>query len=239
MRFFRKLRNELLTKNKIGKYLAYAIGEIMLVVIGILIALTVNNYSNKKQKEQQTRRTAQNVLRQIELDTTEISNVFRNWVIIQEQLKEVLSQTSTDETGACDYCPNLILNASLPNLGDDVIRIIEADDPDVSRLGDVLQEISKKYKGLYQAVLIYDKITTDALEENLKYLRDNKNWFADLVANNVCNDECKDYFVKSTDYKNRAAYMDLVLYDAYSTELYSFKQAIRKDMKLLTELVKE
>jgi len=36
-------------KNKTGKYLKYAIGEIILVVIGILIALSINNWSNNKQ----------------------------------------------------------------------------------------------------------------------------------------------------------------------------------------------
>ena len=42
-RFFRQLRQRLLTDNKISKYLLYAIGEIVLVVIGILIALQINN----------------------------------------------------------------------------------------------------------------------------------------------------------------------------------------------------
>ena len=52
--FFRKLRHELLSKNKITRYLFYAIGEIVLVVIGILIALQINNWneSNKLKKEE-------------------------------------------------------------------------------------------------------------------------------------------------------------------------------------------
>ena len=38
-------------KNKTGKYLKYAIGEIILVVIGILIALSINNWNeNRKGK---------------------------------------------------------------------------------------------------------------------------------------------------------------------------------------------
>ena len=45
IKFFRKIRQNLLIKNKTGKYFKYAIGEIVLVVIGILIALNVNNYN--------------------------------------------------------------------------------------------------------------------------------------------------------------------------------------------------
>ena len=43
--FFRKIRYDLMEKNKTGKYLKYAIGEIVLVVIGILIALSINNWN--------------------------------------------------------------------------------------------------------------------------------------------------------------------------------------------------
>tara|TARA_B100000768_G_scaffold102680_2_gene95562 strand:+ start:1088 stop:2101 length:1014 start_codon:yes stop_codon:yes gene_type:complete len=50
IKFFRKIRQNLLMENKTGKYFKYAIGEIVLVVIGILIALQINN-SNELRKE--------------------------------------------------------------------------------------------------------------------------------------------------------------------------------------------
>lgn len=46
--FFRKIRQDLIEKNKMGKYLKYALGEITLVVIGILIALGINNWNEKE-----------------------------------------------------------------------------------------------------------------------------------------------------------------------------------------------
>jgi len=48
LRFFRNLRQHLLTQNKLSKYLLYAIGEILLVMIGILLALQVNNWNNNR-----------------------------------------------------------------------------------------------------------------------------------------------------------------------------------------------
>jgi len=50
IKFFRKIRQNLLSEGKTGKYLKYAIGEIVLVVIGILIALSINNW-NEERKE--------------------------------------------------------------------------------------------------------------------------------------------------------------------------------------------
>ena len=51
IKFFRRIRFNLMEQNKTGKYLKYAIGEIVLVVIGILIALQLNNW-NESEKEQ-------------------------------------------------------------------------------------------------------------------------------------------------------------------------------------------
>lgn len=51
IKFFRKNRQDLLSENKFGKYLTYATGEIILVVIGILIALQINNWNETKKNE--------------------------------------------------------------------------------------------------------------------------------------------------------------------------------------------
>jgi hypothetical protein len=48
IKFFRKIRQKLLSENKFSKYLLYAIGEIVLVIIGILIALAINENAKDK-----------------------------------------------------------------------------------------------------------------------------------------------------------------------------------------------
>ena len=51
IKFFRKIRQNLLAEGKTGKYFKYAIGEIVLVVIGILIALQINNWNQNRLQE--------------------------------------------------------------------------------------------------------------------------------------------------------------------------------------------
>lgn len=51
IKFFRKIRKKTLTENKFIKYLLYAIGEIVLVVIGILIALSINGWNQDRINE--------------------------------------------------------------------------------------------------------------------------------------------------------------------------------------------
>jgi len=51
IKFFRQIRRNLIETGKTSKYLKYAIGEIILVVIGILIALSINNWNQQHQEK--------------------------------------------------------------------------------------------------------------------------------------------------------------------------------------------
>lgn len=52
---FRKIRQNLLAQNRATKYLLYALGEILLVVMGILIALQVNNWNEERKIKENER----------------------------------------------------------------------------------------------------------------------------------------------------------------------------------------
>jgi hypothetical protein len=52
IKIFRKIRQNMIKENNVSKYLLYAIGEIILVVIGILIALSVNNWNQERLNQQ-------------------------------------------------------------------------------------------------------------------------------------------------------------------------------------------
>lgn len=52
IKFFQKIRQNLLKENKTGKYFKYAIGEIVLVMVGILLALQVNNWNELRKQRQ-------------------------------------------------------------------------------------------------------------------------------------------------------------------------------------------
>jgi hypothetical protein len=90
IKFFRKIRQRLLSENKFSKYLLYAIGEIVLVVIGILIALAVNNW-NQDNKEQ---RVGNDLLTRIHRDLVQDTINFRSVInrnnALREDLKELL-----------------------------------------------------------------------------------------------------------------------------------------------------
>jgi hypothetical protein len=74
IKFFRRIRQKSLSENKISKYILYAIGEIVLVVIGILIALQINNYSEHKKERNKELVLLTNLSNEIKLDILQIEN---------------------------------------------------------------------------------------------------------------------------------------------------------------------
>ncbi|RDK87026.1 DUF6090 family protein [Marinirhabdus gelatinilytica] len=80
IKFFRHIRQRLIRENRFSKYLLYAIGEIILVVIGILIALQINNW-NEGRKE----RAAEKATLAILLEDLQAAENFSQEYITSEQ----------------------------------------------------------------------------------------------------------------------------------------------------------
>lgn len=72
IRFFRKIRLRLLAENKFGRYILYAIGEIVLVVIGILIALQINNNNDLRKNRVKELHYLQNIKSDLKLNMLEL-----------------------------------------------------------------------------------------------------------------------------------------------------------------------
>jgi hypothetical protein len=73
IKFFRKIRQNLLTENKFSKYLLYAIGEILLVVIGILIALSLNNWKEELDNHGEEMRILSGLKQEFEMNLMEVN----------------------------------------------------------------------------------------------------------------------------------------------------------------------
>jgi len=86
IKFFRKIRQRLLTENKpalpagrFSKYLLYAIGEIILVVIGILIALSINNWNENRKQEAKVNNYLKSMVIDLKSDTNAYDRIISNF----------------------------------------------------------------------------------------------------------------------------------------------------------------
>ena len=78
IKFFRKIRYDLMEKNKTGKYLKYAIGEIILVVIGILIAVSINNWNTNRANRQLERQYLSSMVVDLKFESDGYENSILN-----------------------------------------------------------------------------------------------------------------------------------------------------------------
>ncbi|MGB5169809.1 MAG: DUF6090 family protein [Eudoraea sp.] len=94
IKFFRAIRQSLLTENptnsKAGRYLFYAIGEILLVVIGILIALGINNWNQQIKDDKLGKDLLVRIRRDLAQDTLNFRATINFNNKVRDELKELL-----------------------------------------------------------------------------------------------------------------------------------------------------
>lgn len=170
IKFFRKIRQQLLVENKTGKYLKYAIGEIVLVVIGILIALQINNW-NEEQKLSKERITILHNLRD------DLKNDIENYQYSTLRLEE-RQKTGNQVLTLFENIPQTIDSANIArNLL--VLGFIEDHNPNFSTYNEI--------QGSGKLALINSKKIKQALA-NYKSTVDNFH----IIGSNW-NEDIKDY----------------------------------------------
>ncbi|WP_420322924.1 DUF6090 family protein [Flagellimonas sp.] len=98
IKFFRKIRQKLLAENRFSKYLLYAIGEIILVVIGILIALQINNWNQKRLDKKLEITMLQEIKTSLESDLKSYEILELRIKMKQEGIQELLQMIASKKT---------------------------------------------------------------------------------------------------------------------------------------------
>lgn len=104
---FRKVRQALMTRNKFTGYLLYAIGEILLVVIGILIALQINSWNQDRQNRKHEQQILSQLLKEYRSNLSQIKDkieirneVLNSSFILLQYKKEDPATISVDSLDA-------------------------------------------------------------------------------------------------------------------------------------------
>ena len=105
IKFFRRIRQQLLSENKFSKYLVYAIGEIILVVIGILIALQINNWNEERLENNREKITVQNLNTEFQenlRDLDSINTILKRTILATETIFAKFKEEDFQETDPID-----------------------------------------------------------------------------------------------------------------------------------------
>ncbi len=97
IKFFRRIRQRLLSENKFSKYLLYAIGEIVLVVIGILIALQINNWNEHKKEQEFEKEILEQIRANLIKDKLTLESIQANFEKAMSSTDKILNASWTQE----------------------------------------------------------------------------------------------------------------------------------------------
>ena len=91
LKFFRNIRKSLIQQNKMSKYFKYAIGEVVLVVIGILIAVQINSWYSNRQLKAGNKILLNKMLTELELNKTRMNTIAHTgssrWPSLEDAVK--------------------------------------------------------------------------------------------------------------------------------------------------------
>ena len=103
MKVFRKNRKKFLYYRKIRNYLAYSIGEIILVVIGILIAVYINNWDLKQLKKDNGVKALKIVKRDLQTEKYVLENFKKRYSYTRKYLIDILYNNKTDNLDSLKF----------------------------------------------------------------------------------------------------------------------------------------
>ena len=221
------------------KYLAYAVGEIVLVVIGILIAVSINNANERSKEKRQRIELAQKVYNQMIIDSTDLNKVLVENREKVEYFNMVLRQDLPAETiGKCADCRWLITtNHTIANSDPKVKLWLDKAELGKDELSQELRRIEENYVEKLAILKLFEESIVEELKNNMQHLKDNYDWFGNFISNNVCDADCEEYFANDPGFRNRVAYMELLLMRAYQIEVGNFNRAIGEHLTILEDML--
>ncbi len=228
IKFFRKIRQRLLTENKLSKYLLYAIGEIVLVVIGILIALSINN----RNQQQINDAKITSILKEIQQDL--VRDVERSKLIFDRFIRDnsITDSILLNKSTASDYKYAHKSGHKLGFLYSDFDFVINTNGYDnlmrnIDNISEKYQPILKDLKNLYVTkksnIVIYNSRLRETVYKNVD---DNYNQYSSPLLNlrGIVNEQTINYYLNDPHYKNMVyKYMNDRANTTSASQSYRFK----------------
>ncbi|WP_298757856.1 DUF6090 family protein [uncultured Psychroserpens sp.] len=240
MSIFNTKRMAALSKKGIFKYITYGIGEIILVVIGILIAVNINNKNQERNAQKKLQSYLQVYQQDLEQDTLVVGQVLKYVDDRKEFFKLFLSDTVTAQT----YQKNLegfglVLSYSPFKLQKKGINLLENYVNDNETEQDTLiSRILTNYRAFDNLLVETNERIGDDIDNNLLYFKENEPWIADLLMGKISNPDMLTYFL-SDNYRARLAIHSTLIYGNLEPMLKGLQKYNKETLEMLNKRLKE
>lgn len=216
MRLFSRLKKDAITNNKVSKYLMYAVGEILIVIIGIFIAIQLNNWNENRKTKDKIIGIFNEIQSNLEANQRRVKPVIA-WYQERDSLIQLVKQYKLTQE---DYLKNKEL-LTLVNF----YREIQLEKSGYLKLKNHMDDVPKTYDSIIPGLnVLYNQIVPMAeryalVMENFNHRMHERwankySWFSEPRA--VTNKEARiAHFLNNPEYLN-----DVRLYSMYSKDNY-------------------
>lgn len=231
LKFFRKIRQKMLTENKFSKYLLYAIGEIILVVIGILIALQVNNWNENRKSKLSQNKLLVKLISDLDYDISHFNEIDSNYQIDLKEIEFVIEETLSLKNLKLDSTKKMV-----PGRGSTLyFKVSKSTYQEMMNTG-ILYQVNNE--NLKNEIFAYYELADFLLE---KENRDNQNYNNWVLG--IKNDDPKKIVMRLREQTN-LDYIDWSwlqnpnssMYKEIETQIIWFKAAIESNQGVLGRL---
>ena len=238
IRFFKRIRQQLAFDNNVSKYTRYAIGEIALVIIGILIAVSINTWNEERKQKNEEQSILQDLKKEMEGNLSALNNVIEGHQKSFEAAKEMRALFSdrkafdkmTDSTFRSIHAKMDVNHTYDPRYG--ILNSIISS-------GQINQLSNKELKYLLASLKEW---TVDAFEDNMKIegQRDDL-LFSTYWNGEIFNDGKIIGGLNWKSFYDHPPYRSLVNALYYYTRMYGLKEEIelKEGMEHIVELINQ
>lgn len=244
MKFFNSIRHKVIGSG-FGKYLLYAFGEIILVVIGILLAIYINNRYEKKDIARKNLESVQKIYQQMQVDSINVANYIKylddlrqsiQYLVASEEdrkkkkLKKPLSDVSRLELF-------VDRDSEYINLSNLVSTQIQNGDFSSTDYAQLLFTIQVDYSNDLRAIHKQEEVIQENNQRFNAYLADHVEWYLEWSSNLNCNQDCMNFVRSDKRFNGMLALYSYEKTVIYQQRLENFRDHLNSNLKQLRPIL--
>ena len=223
MKLFNAQRFGLLKGSRFKKYMVYAFGEIVLVIIGILIALGINNWNQNRQLTNANKEIQKKVLVQLDKDIAAIEDFQNDLDVLQQNYMKALGRDyDASKVKPGGMIGTVLFSVNALSLDQHVMNLIENAQLDDSAASEELIELNSIYKAYGKDINDIETVVFEKMTNNLAEIEQTQPWYADLITDFDCKNDCIDYLLHNEGHKSRIASLRFLYINGYGGIVQGF-----------------
>ncbi|WP_430412415.1 DUF6090 family protein [Kordia sp.] len=239
LKFFRSIRQRLLKENKFKNYVLYAIGEILLVMIGILLALQVNNWNESRKTKSALKDTLKTVATDLQRDTIAATQLIKiievNQGISDKIIHKEITIANFQEFPRSRSLVTLYQPFNIQTKGYDILRrtIETGTSEEDSLFADLTQFYSLFIPNIDKSNERLEKVVLDNLDDFKEF-----SWFVDWAQGKLTDDMIA-YFATDEDYRKKVAAYNVLAYGNHLLLIKSYKDNAKIVLERIDKRLKD